>query len=142
MPSYEYAIVTAFARSPFGGNPALVVFLDELIEDDNICADIAATLNQPVACFIAPSNESNPKRARGANRFEKGDPLYEIRFWAPGYRETPLCGHGTLATAFALLDRRALVPEDARLIRFNTRLCGEISARRVSVTDAEVSRKQ
>lgn len=145
MPSYEYAIVTAFTHSPFGGNPALIVFLDKLLDDDSVYANIAATFNQPIACFIAPASVA-PKQVTNAN-VDAGqvvagletdsDARFQIRYWAPGHIEAPLCGHGTLATTFALLDRKSFVSSDANFIRYETRQCGEISARRVAAPGAE-----
>ena len=44
MPDYEYALVTAFTSSQFGGNPALVVFLDPNSRDfppEKECGEIA-----------------------------------------------------------------------------------------------------
>lgn len=151
MPDFEYALVNAFSRSPFGGNPALIVFLDSdsvsELPSDEVCKEIAATFNQPVACFVSTSatafhayySTQNASSEISTTRSSKVLHTH-IRSWSPGFVELPICGHGTLAATFALYERLRLSAAAARAtgaapesIDFETHKCGTISARRHTV---------
>lgn len=151
MPDFEYALVNAFSRSPFGGNPALIVFLDSdsvsELPSDEVCKEIAATFNQPVACFVSTSatafhayySTQNASSEISTTRSRKVLHTH-IRSWSPGFVELPICGHGTLAATFALYERLRLSAAAARAtgaapesIDFETHKCGTISARRHTV---------
>ncbi|MDQ8187390.1 PhzF family phenazine biosynthesis protein [Pelagicoccus sp. SDUM812002] len=76
--------VNAFASEPFSGNPAAVALLDDWL-DVAIMQSIAAQNNISETAFLV-------KSATGA---------YKIRWFTPAV-EVLLCGHATLASAFAL----------------------------------------
>jgi PhzF family phenazine biosynthesis protein len=78
--------VDAFTRSAFGGNPAGVCVLERWPDDGTLLA-IAAELNLPATAFFAAEGED-----------------VRLRWFAPT-RELDLCGHGTLASAYVLLNR-------------------------------------
>lgn len=79
-------LVAAFTDDPFAGNPAAVVLLDE-VRDDEWMAGIARAMNQSETAFILP----------------RGDD-FELRWFTPE-REIALCGHATLASAHVLFER-------------------------------------
>ncbi|HEV2399775.1 MAG TPA: PhzF family phenazine biosynthesis protein [Candidatus Sulfotelmatobacter sp.] len=77
--------VDAFASRPFSGNPAAVCFLDSWL-DDAMLRKVAAENNLPATAFLVECGQS-----------------HEIR-WFTARREINLCGHGTLAAGFVLLN--------------------------------------
>lgn len=77
--------VDAFASRPFSGNPAAVCFLDSWLDDDML-RKVAAENNLPATTFLVESGQA-----------------HEIR-WFTARREIKLCGHGTLAAGFVLLN--------------------------------------
>lgn len=76
--------VDAFARRTFSGNPAAVIPLEEWLEDD-VLQSIAFENGLSETAFVSPLE----------------DGLYELRWFTPT-AEVDLCGHATIATAFAL----------------------------------------
>jgi len=91
--------IDAFADRIFAGNPAGVCFLDAWIEDP-ILQSIAAENNLPETAFLV-----------------QADNHYELRWFTPKV-EIDLCGHGTLASAFALFE---YVNPKARQVAFQTK---------------------
>ncbi len=79
--------VNAFTSTPFSGNPAAVTLLEHWLPD-TIMQAIAAQNNIAETAFLV-------KTSPGA---------YDIRWFTPAV-EVPLCGHATLASAFALRER-------------------------------------
>jgi len=79
----RYEIVDAFTDKLFSGNPAGVCFLDVWLPDD-ILQKIAAENNLSETAFLV-----------------RRDGYYELRWFTP-ILEVDLCGHATLASAFAL----------------------------------------
>lgn len=77
-------IINAFTKTLFGGNPAAVV-LAESAMSDQLMQSIAAQHNLSETAF---------PESLGPDRFN-------LRWFTP-QKEVPLCGHATLATAFAL----------------------------------------
>lgn len=77
--------VDAFTRSPFGGNPAAVIVLDEA-RPDAWMQSVAAEMNVSETAFARPRN----------------DGTFDLRWFTPT-TEVPLCGHATLATGAVLL---------------------------------------
>ena len=75
--------IDAFSRRRFSGNPAAVVITDEPLAED-LMLGIAAENNLAETAFVVP---------RGAR--------FSIRWFTPTV-EMDLCGHATLASAFAL----------------------------------------
>ena len=76
--------VNAFTDKPFGGNPAAVVPL-EVPLSDQLMQSIAAQHNLSETSFLE----------------QLGPDHYRLRWFTP-MNEVPLCGHATLASAFAL----------------------------------------
>ncbi|MDQ8197154.1 PhzF family phenazine biosynthesis protein [Pelagicoccus enzymogenes] len=97
--------VNAFATQAFSGNPAAVTLLDAWLEDSLMQA-IAAQNNIAETAFLLKS----------------GPASYHIRWFTPAV-EVPLCGHATLASAFAL---RECFGEKAESITFQS-LSGPLS---------------
>ena len=75
--------IDAFTKRIFNGNPAAVCVLDEWL-DDELMQNIGLENNLSETAFVVP----------------KGDE-YEIRWFTPT-AEVDLCGHATLASAYAL----------------------------------------
>jgi PhzF family phenazine biosynthesis protein len=100
--------VDAFSRDPFGGNPAAIVMLDGP-RDAAWLQAVAGEMNLSETAFLLP---------RGESRFD-------LRWFTPAV-EVTLCGHATLASAYALwsTDR---APAGAPIV-FDT-LSGELTAR-------------
>ena len=99
--------VDAFTERPFAGNPAGVCFLDSWLDDALLLA-IAAENNLSETAFLV-----------------KKDGPYELRWFSPKM-EIDLCGHATLAGAFAVFSHRKPA---ATSIDFQTR-SGKLSVRR------------
>ncbi|HEX3787794.1 MAG TPA: PhzF family phenazine biosynthesis protein [Pseudonocardiaceae bacterium] len=84
--------VDAFTGAAFRGNAAVVCLLDEELPDHRL-ALIAAEFNQPVTAFL------------------RSGPFGFVLRWFTPTQELALCGHGTLAAAYALYEA-GLVPAD------------------------------
>ncbi len=95
-----YFIVDAFTSSPFAGNPAAVVPLDEWPESGWL-QNVAMEMNLSETAFIVPS-------AKG----------FDLRWFTPSV-EVDLCGHATLAAAKALTVMGLL--SDGSEVAFSTR---------------------
>lgn len=78
-----YYVVDAFTRQPFGGNPAGVCLIDAPLPEE-LMQNIAAENNLAETAFVVPNGDE-----------------YDIRWFTPE-GEIDLCGHATLASAFAL----------------------------------------
>jgi PhzF family phenazine biosynthesis protein len=87
--------IDAFTNHRFGGNPAAVMALENFLHDDVLQA-IAAENNLSETAFLVRDN---------------GD--YRLRWFTP-MTEVPLCGHATLASAAAVMER--LEPERNKVI--------------------------
>lgn len=92
--------IDAFSSKVFGGNPAAVCELDGWLSDRTLQA-IASENNVSETAFY----------------IRRGRDLYDLRWFTPGV-EVDLCGHATLATAFAIFDAG---DADSEVLRFNTR---------------------
>ena len=79
----HYFIVDAFTDQIFSGNPAGVCVMDTWPEIA-LMQKIAAENNLPETAFVVKTNHH-----------------YHLRWFTPTM-EVPLCGHGTLATAYVL----------------------------------------
>lgn len=102
IPIYQ---VDAFTSAVFAGNPAAVCVLESWLEDGVLQA-IAAENNLSETSFLV---------RRGAG--------FDLRWFTPA-TEVALCGHGTLAAAKVLLDRRGWREPE---IRFQTRQRGVLT---------------
>jgi len=78
--------IDAFTTRRFAGNPAAVIPMDRFLDDTTLQA-IAAENNLAETAFLVP---------------EGGD--YRLRWFTP-IVEVPLCGHATLASAAAVMER-------------------------------------
>jgi len=78
--------IDAFTTRRFAGNPAAVIPMDRFLDDTTLQA-IAAENNLAETAFLVP---------------EGGD--YRLRWFTPTV-EVPLCGHATLASAAAVMER-------------------------------------
>ena len=97
--------VDAFADRAFAGNPAAVISLDAWLPDSMMQA-IAMENNLSETAFTVPA---------------AGDADYELRWFTPT-TEVALCGHATLASGYALIERGE--------VRFRTRKAGILLVRR------------
>jgi len=95
----EYQIISAFADKPFSGNPAGVC-LPETWPSATTMQSIATQNNLSETAFVV---EDEPG-------------IYGLRWFTPTL-EIDLCGHATLASAFALFGDRE---KDAHKLKFNT----------------------
>lgn len=82
--TYSQYVVDAFSKLPFSGNPAAVVPLPQW-PSDAWMQDLAAENNLAETVFLVP----------------EPDGAYAIRWFTPTV-EVDLCGHATLAAAYAL----------------------------------------
>ena len=107
MKRLPYFVVDAFASRVFQGNPAGVCPLEQWLPDPVLQA-IAAENNLAETAFFVPDGEA-----------------YRLRWFTPT-REVPLCGHATIAAAFAIFAR---LRPDQEQISFLT-LSGPLTVRR------------
>ncbi len=98
-----YWHVDAFAASPFGGNQAAVMVLDEWLPDDVLVKIGAENLFAETAFVV---------------RDATGAADWELRWCTPTY-EIALCGHATLASGHVLLTR-----DGGEKVTFRTRQSG------------------
>jgi PhzF family phenazine biosynthesis protein len=99
--------IDAFTDRVFAGNPAGVCFLDEWL-DDRILQSIAAENNLSETAFLVTA-----------------DTRYDLRWFTPKV-EVGLCGHATLASAFAVFE---YVKPEAGRVDFQTK-SGPLSVER------------
>lgn len=99
--------IDAFTDRVFAGNPAGVCFLDEWL-DDRILQSIAAENNLSETAFLVPA-----------------DTRYDLRWFTPKV-EVDLCGHATLASAFAVFE---YIKPGAGRVDFQTK-SGQLSVER------------
>lgn len=95
VPQYT---VDAFTDRVFAGNPAAVCLLDDW-PNDQLLLNIAQENNLSETAFVVPHGQE-----------------FQLRWFTPK-AEIDLCGHATLAAAFALAQARARLPNP---IRFHT----------------------
>jgi len=105
-----YWHVDAFAASPFGGNQAAVMVLDEWLPDDVLVAIGAENLFAETAFVVRDST---------------GESDWELRWCTPTY-EIALCGHATLASGHVLLTR-----DNGDRVTFRTRKSGVLEVVKV-----------
>lgn len=101
-----FFLVDAFARTPFTGNPAGVVILNNELPSA-LMQSIAMEMNQAETAFALKTKTG-----------------WNLRWFTPGV-EVDLCGHATVATAAALWDHGAA--EKGKTIEFETR-SGKLNA--------------
>nr|GAT47430.1 predicted protein [Mycena chlorophos] len=116
-----FSISSAFTNSPFGGNPAAVVFLDSEADaklDADTLGKIAVNFQQPMTAFVYTSTKSEASAAAGTATFE-------IRWITPTATEVSICGHATLVAASAIF-ARGLVGAEITTLEFRGRMNGSI----------------
>ncbi|KAF8640463.1 hypothetical protein AX17_000127 [Amanita inopinata Kibby_2008] len=117
-----YALLTAFSNDTSGGNPAAVVFTD-ITQPDEVYLGIAKNLHQPMTMFVTPKARVSPDEPEIAS--------FGIRYFTSYEREIPLCGHGTLAVAQAILTDGSMVSPKVNVLEFQTPNHGVVRARRI-----------
>jgi len=95
----KYFVVDAFADELFKGNPAGVCFIMKWPGDD-LLQEIAAENNMAETAFIVENGND-----------------YDLRWFTPT-TEIDLCGHGTLASAFIIMN---FYNKNKEMISFNTK---------------------
>ncbi len=95
----RYYQIDAFTNKVFSGNPAGVCFLDTWM-DDRILQSIAAENNLSETAFLVQAGDH-----------------YELRWFTPEM-EIDLCGHATLASAYAIFEH---VTPQALRVDFQTK---------------------
>jgi PhzF family phenazine biosynthesis protein len=103
----RYYHINAFTDRVIAGNPAGVCFLEAWV-DDKILQSIAAQNNLPETAFLVHAGDH-----------------YELRWFTPTV-EVDLCGHATLASAFAVFE---YIDLEASQVDFQTK-SGRLSVRR------------
>ncbi|OWZ13134.1 hypothetical protein PHMEG_00013596 [Phytophthora megakarya] len=108
----HFVQVDAFTHERFQGNPAMVVLLQPSVFHRKGAPEwmqqIAREKNLGATAFAAPR-----ERSEYENVVE-----YDIKWFSPVV-ELTMCGHGTLSTAVALLERGEVLP--TQIIRFYNR---------------------
>ncbi|THH13978.1 hypothetical protein EW146_g6303 [Bondarzewia mesenterica] len=128
-----FNVLNAFTNSVAGGNPAAVVFIPPgsfSTFTDEALLTIAKNLNQPITTFVSPAAalfESAPESA-----------TFDTRWFTP-CREVPMCGHGTLAAAQAILTQGSLVSQSVTTLRFVSSKGRVAVARRVEDSKIEIA---
>ncbi|KAJ3686954.1 hypothetical protein LUZ61_016118 [Rhynchospora tenuis] len=95
----RYAVIDAFAKEAFKGNPAAVCLLEENVNaDEHWIQSVVKEFNVPAIAFLTPVIS-----AFGTNGLVESSciPRFNIRWFTPA-TEVALCGHATLATAHFL----------------------------------------
>jgi PhzF family phenazine biosynthesis protein len=100
--------VDAFTGRPFAGNPAAVLILPE-VRDDDWLHKVAREMNLSETAFLLEQEDG-----------------FDLRWFTPA-AEVELCGHATLASAHIMWETGRLAPD--RQARFHT-LSGLLTARR------------
>lgn len=106
MSGLRFYIVNAFTTDPYGGNPAVVVPVQDFPEV-KIMQAIAKNFNQPMVSFI---------RATGSDSEVAN---FDVRWFSPAH-EVKLCGHATLASSKLIFSTPSLVPTSVKLLNFKT----------------------
>ena len=91
-------IVDAFTSQPFSGNPAAVCVMENWPSEESMMK-LAMENNLSETAFLVKAQEE-----------------YRLRWFTPG-AEVELCGHATLASAFAILN---FYEPDSSAVRFHT----------------------
>ncbi|HWK77057.1 PhzF family phenazine biosynthesis isomerase [Microbacterium sp.] len=113
---------SAFAATPEGGNPAAVV-LDAAHLDDASMQRIAAEVGYSETAFVIGQDVETHR--------------YRVRFWSPA-AEVPFCGHATVATAVALVERGGAGDASFETLSFETQ-GGRVELRPTRSTDGSVT---
>lgn len=101
--------LNAFTHRPFSGNPAAVCPLQDWLDDAQL-RKVAAENNLSETAFFVP-------------RSSDSETTYDLRWFTPRC-EVSLCGHATLASAYAVLN---LLHPGRNSVRFETRYSGPLT---------------
>ncbi|CAL9088070.1 unnamed protein product [Musa acuminata var. zebrina] len=100
----RYAVIDAFTRSPFKGNPAAVCLLDssspEVEVGDEWMQSVASEFNISETCFLSRAISAVGAGSDGPSN-GASPPRFSLRWFTP-VAEVKLCGHATLAAAHFL----------------------------------------
>lgn len=131
--SLPFYVVNAFTTDLFRGNPAAVVFVDSL-DNDELLQGLAVNLNQPMTAFLrqATSDDAEPLST-----------TFDVRWFTSG-GELPLCGHATVASSGLMFSSPGMLNPIVEIIRYKTRGGLTLTARKngswvdVSLDAAEI----
>ncbi|KAF8187875.1 hypothetical protein K438DRAFT_2149865 [Mycena galopus ATCC 62051] len=105
----DFEILNAFTTDIFGGNPAVVIFLDKILPKE-VLEKINDNFNQPIVVYVSsPTSDTPPKSGRA---------VFGLRWFGPR-NEVQICGHGTLAAAEAIF-RRLDLSNHVNTLEFET----------------------
>src|SRR5258705_1147539 len=122
--SVPFTIAVAFSDDPFGGNPAVVIFLDTALPLEEL-GKIARNFSQPILVVVSPTSLTPETGVSGVER-------RSIRFIIPtGDFEPPICGHGTLAAAKVVFDLPEVIAARKNIIHFETPFGNRLEATRM-----------
>lgn len=82
----KFWLVNAFTKTPFLGNPAAVVYLEDQTLSDSQMQNIANEFNVSQTAFLTRNHKNQ----------------FFITWFSPNGGETPICVHATLASAWVL----------------------------------------
>ncbi|KAJ7201517.1 hypothetical protein C8J57DRAFT_1625338 [Mycena rebaudengoi] len=81
--SLEFQVLNAFTNRTFGGNPAAIVFLKEMLPDE-VLEKIKDNFNQPIIVYISPPSSLTPKRMAAAEAIFRSsnfpEPINSLEF--------------------------------------------------------------
>lgn len=120
--SYPFMLINAFTQDTYGGNPAVVLFVDKILPIETR-QKIAQNFNQPITAFVSPD-------ASPTSPSNKSEATFDISWFTNSGSEIWLCGHGTLATAKAVFTYPEMAGK-VRQIRLRTRTGEMVTARKI-----------
>lgn len=98
--SLRYFVIDVFTSEKYAGNPAAIV-LDADVLDDATMHSIAAEFNLGITAFVLRPQQDHADA-----------PAIRLRWFTPT-AEIRMCGHGSIAAAYALLETGAIRHDDA-----------------------------
>ena len=102
MPEFEYALYNAFTNQRFGGSPAALVQNTQNLNADQM-QTVAREFGVPATGFISAIENSK----------------INVRFFST-QTEYPMCGHGTIALATWLVERKEILLSNDNEIEIST----------------------
>ncbi|WP_155591052.1 PhzF family phenazine biosynthesis protein [Lysinibacillus cavernae] len=97
MTSISYFIINTFTKELYKGNPAAVCLIDSAMSE-GIMQKIAREIPVPTTAFVTKIK----------------DDAYSLKWFTPEI-EIPICGHGTIASAFVLW-QQGIVPRNHSIL--------------------------
>lgn len=119
--SLSFYIVNAFTTSAHGGNPAVILLVDDFPTAQNM-QNMAANFNQPMTAFLKATTPSFDTDQTSVS--------YDVRWFTPT-SESPLCGHATLAAAGLLFSQPSLTAGNVSSIVFRAASGAMLNARKL-----------